>query len=105
MSFCLATGTFNILEAAVASHVKRVVYALCFHLRPGRGFSHDRTAPWLWQPDDLRSGETLRRRTSPQLLRDVRPGQCRAPLFQRVWAMDGHLRGLYGSHDSLDGAS
>ena len=79
----LANGTFNILEAAVATHVKRIVYASSASIyEASRRFSHQRASSWLWEQDNLRSRENVRGGTPPQLLRDVWLGLCGSAVFQ-----------------------
>ena len=102
----LATGTFNILEAAVAAKVKRVVSASSASIYgQAEEFPTGETASRLRQPDDLRRHQELQRRTAAQLLRDVRTELCRAALLQRLRAAHGRFRRLHRGDDSLDGAA
>ena len=102
----LATGTFNVLEAAVKTKVKRVVSASSASIYgQAEEFPTTEQPPRVRQPDDLRRDQELQRRAAAQLLRNVRTELRRAALLQRLRSAHGRLRRLHRGHDSLDGAT
>ena len=101
----MVDGTYNVIEAALAEGVRRVVAASSASIYglaeefPTRG-----VPPPLRQRHALRRRQDVQRGPAAQLPLDAGPRLRRAALLQRLRPADGHPRRLHRGARALDGA-
>ena len=101
----MCDGSFNVLEAAQAAGVKKVVAASSASIYGlADTFPTTRGPPPLQQPHLVRREQDHARGPAALVQRHVRPALRGAALLQRLRPAHGHPRQVHRSADPLDGA-